>query len=37
VVNSRYGHRFIKALPEMEIKRPESGEVGKVVSRWLGI
>ena len=37
VVNSRYGHKFIKALPEMEIKRPESGEVENVVSSWLGI
>ena len=37
VVNSRYGHRFIKALPKMEIKRPESQEVEGVVSAWLGI
>ena len=37
VVNSRYGHRFIKALPQMEIKRPESKEVENVVSNWLGI
>ncbi len=37
VVNSRYGHRFIKALPQMEIKRPESREVENVVSNWLGI
>ena len=37
VVNSRYGHRFIKALPKMEIKRPESQEVEHVVSAWLGI
>ncbi len=37
VVNSRYGHRFIKALPKMEIQRPKSEEVEDIVSSWLGI
>ena len=37
VINSRYGHRFIKALPKMEIQRPKSEEVESIVSNWLGI
>ena len=37
VINSRYGHRFIKALPKMEIQRPKSEEVEGIVSNWLGI
>ena len=37
VTNSRYGHRFIKALPKMEIQRPKSEEVESIVSSWLGI
>jgi len=37
VTNSRYGHRFIKALPKMEIQRPKSEEVEGIVSGWLGL
>ncbi len=37
VVNSRYGHKFIKALPKMEIQRPKSDEVESIVSSWLGL
>ena len=37
VTNSRYGHRFIKALPRMEIQRPKSEEVESIVSGWLGL